>query len=361
MRGSVTVQAAPNSPPTVSIGTPSAGTVFTAPASFNIDATASDTDGTVSKVEFFVNGSSIGIDTSSPYSATTSSLPAGNYSLTAVATDDKNATTTSAAVSIVVNNPPSVSVTSPANNAVFVIAPTNIVVSASASDTDGTISQVQFFLDNVAVGIDTTISYSFTNINVAAGNHTLAAVATDNRGAKNTNSISVVVNSPPITIITNIVSGSVFAAGTSIQLKAVATDTDGTITQVQFFNGVTLLGTVTGSPYNLTLANVTNGNYAFTTQATDNRGAVTTSPTVNAVVTTITLLSATVPASGQFQFTLSGLVIGKTNVIQASTNLGSPANWIPLKTNVAVAGTTNFLDTAATNLNLRFYRVIELP
>ncbi len=360
MLGSVTVNAAPNIPPSVTITNPIPGTVFTAPASFPIAATASDSDGTVAQVEFFVNGGSIGIASSSPYSANASNLSSANYTLAAVATDNLGAKATNS-ISVIVNSPPSVTVTNPANGTVFLYAPTNIIVGASASDTDGTISQVQFFLDNVAAGIDTTSPYSFTNNNVAAGNHTLAAVATDNRGAKNTNSISIVVNSPPVTSITNIVSGSVFAAGTSIQLKAVATDTDGTITQVQFFNGATLLGTVTGSPYNLTLANVTNGNYAFTTQATDNRGAITTSPTINAVVTTITLLSATVPASGQFQFTLSGLVVGKTNVIQASTNLGSPTNWISLKTNVAVATSTNFLDTAATNLNLRFYRVIELP
>src|SRR5258708_3835076 len=87
------------------------------------------------------------------------------------------------------NNPPSISI--PANNAVFVIAPTNIVVNASASDTDGTISQVQFILDSVAVGTDTTNPYSFTNSNVGAGNHSLTVVATDNHGAKSTNSISV--------------------------------------------------------------------------------------------------------------------------------------------------------------------------
>lgn len=355
------VQAVVNNPPSVSISSPGNGAVFTAPATFNIDATASDSDGSVSQVEFFVDGNSIGIDTTSSYSATASNLSAGTHSLTAKATDNNGATTTSAVISVTVNDPPTVSITSPSNGAVFPISPTNLVVNVTANDSDGIVLSVQFFLDNVAVGTDTSNPFSFTNNNVAAGNHTLTAVANDDRGGQATNSVSVIVNSLPTTSITNFVNGSVFAAGSNILIKAVAADSDGSVTQVQFFNGATLLGTVASSPYNFTVSNAVAGNYAFTTRATDNRGAVTTSPTVNAVVTTITLLSPVVPLSGQFQFNLSGLVVGKTNVIQSSTNLASPANWTSIKTNVAVATTSNFLDNAASPSTPRFYRVIELP
>jgi hypothetical protein len=69
-------------------------------------ATASDRDGTVARVDFFAGTTQIGSDTTSPYGMTWSNVPAGSYSLTAVARDDDGATTTSAARSITVGAPP---------------------------------------------------------------------------------------------------------------------------------------------------------------------------------------------------------------------------------------------------------------
>jgi endoglucanase len=92
-----------NNPPTVSIISPENGATFTAPANITIDATASDIDGTVSKVDFYQGSTLLGTDTTSPYSCTWSNVADGNYSLTAVATDDEGAVTTSSAVGITVN------------------------------------------------------------------------------------------------------------------------------------------------------------------------------------------------------------------------------------------------------------------
>jgi glucose/arabinose dehydrogenase len=91
-----------NQPPTVSITAPSNGASFTAGANITITANAADADGTVSKVEFFQNGTKLGEDLTAPYSFTWSSVPAGSYSLTAKATDNGTATTTSSPVSITV-------------------------------------------------------------------------------------------------------------------------------------------------------------------------------------------------------------------------------------------------------------------
>lgn len=89
-------------PPTVSITSPSNGATYTAPATVTISATASDSDGTVAKVDFYAGNTLLGTSTASPYSFTWNNAPAGNYSLTAVATDNGNATTTSSPVSITV-------------------------------------------------------------------------------------------------------------------------------------------------------------------------------------------------------------------------------------------------------------------
>ncbi len=122
---------------------PAAGTTFTAPASIVISASAADTDGSVSKVDFYAGATLVGSDTASPYSVTWSNVAAGSYSLTAVATDNSGATTTSASVAIVVtvpNKAPTVSLTAPVAGTSFT-APASLTLTASAADSDGTVSQ----------------------------------------------------------------------------------------------------------------------------------------------------------------------------------------------------------------------------
>jgi hypothetical protein len=103
---SVTVTAPSNVPPSVAITAPANGATMTAPASTTITAAASDSDGAVTKVDFFAGGTLLGTATASPYSVPWTNVPAGTYSLTAVATDNAGATTRSAAVTVTVNNPP---------------------------------------------------------------------------------------------------------------------------------------------------------------------------------------------------------------------------------------------------------------
>lgn len=106
MTGSVTVQSA-NTPPTVSLSAPTNGATFAAPWTGTIRVSASDSDGTVVKVEFFANTTSLGVvnNPSSTPSITVTNLPAGPYTLTAVATDNGGAATTSAGVGITVVQP----------------------------------------------------------------------------------------------------------------------------------------------------------------------------------------------------------------------------------------------------------------
>ncbi len=95
----------PNQPPSVSLTAPADNATFSAPATITVSANASDSDGTVAKVDFFRGSTLIGTDASSPYSVTWSNVAAGSYSLTAVATDNSGATTTSAPRSITVTAP----------------------------------------------------------------------------------------------------------------------------------------------------------------------------------------------------------------------------------------------------------------
>jgi Subtilase family/Bacterial Ig domain/Fervidolysin N-terminal prodomain/F5/8 type C domain len=186
-----------NTPPSVAITSPADGANFTAPATIPVTATASDLDGTIQQVAFYGDGTQIGTATASPYTVTWTGVTAGTHTLTAVATDNGGATTTSAPVSVTVapgNTLPSVAITSPAPGATF-SAPATIAVSAAASDSDGTIQQVAFYASGAAIGTVTTSPYTVTWSNVSAGSYTLTAVATDNQGATTTSApVAVTVN-----------------------------------------------------------------------------------------------------------------------------------------------------------------------
>ena len=94
-----------NASPTVSLTSPANGATFAAPAAVTLSATATDADGTITKVEFFQGTSLINTDTVSPYSFNWTGVPAGGYTLTAKATDNLGAVTTSIPVSITVTAP----------------------------------------------------------------------------------------------------------------------------------------------------------------------------------------------------------------------------------------------------------------
>ncbi len=93
------------------------------------------------------------------------------------------------------------------------------------------------------------------------------------------------VNVPPSVSITSPTNNANFAALATISIAANATDTDGTVVKVEFYNGTTLLGTSTAAPFGYNWSNVTSGNYVLTAKATDNSGNTTTTTAVNVFVT----------------------------------------------------------------------------
>ena len=97
MTGSVIVLGVANMPPTVTIINPPDGAVLSEPATIALAATASDPDGgSVTNVQFFQETSSLANVTNSPYSVAVNNLGVGDYTFSAVATDDGGLTATNA-------------------------------------------------------------------------------------------------------------------------------------------------------------------------------------------------------------------------------------------------------------------------
>jgi uncharacterized lipoprotein YmbA len=159
--------------------------------------------GTVTDVSFFDGVNLIGSDNAAPFSSVLSNATLGAHQLTAKGTDDLNNMATSPVVNITVvpNSPPAVTLTNPINGASFFVG-TNFQCQARASDADGTVARVEFYLDGALFFTDTTSPYSFEYCDITVGSHTIAAVAVDNGGFRGTNAISISATNPPgITVI----------------------------------------------------------------------------------------------------------------------------------------------------------------
>jgi hypothetical protein len=224
-----------NIPPTVAVVHPPNGAVYYTPINIPLLAQAADLDGRVTNVEFFANGMDLGTGmmlvldppgiggvVGPVYFLLWSNVPPTNYTLTAVATDNGGASTTSAAVNISVlqgppppptNVPPIVRITSPPNGAVF-RAPVSIPLYAYAADWGGSVTSVEFFEDGNSLGLAHRLSVSpiawggsnfWTLVwsNAPLGtNMSLSAVATANNGLSNTSApvlVSVFPSPPPPT------------------------------------------------------------------------------------------------------------------------------------------------------------------
>lgn len=188
------------------------------------------------------------------------------------------------------NKLPSVSITSPANNTVYT-APATITINATASDADGSISSVKFYNGQTYLKTDFTSPYSYTLSNLPAGTYVLTAKATDNKGAQTISApVKVIVNKAPIVSITSPTNSTSYAAPATITIKATASDADGSITSVKFYNGSTYLKTVFSAPYSYTLSNLPAGTYSLTAKATDNLGAQTISAPVTVTVSNTSIV-----------------------------------------------------------------------
>lgn len=284
-------------PPTVNLTTPANNTVLTAPANFTLNADAAAPIGSIAKVEFYNGTTLIGTATSAPYSITWNNVPAGSYTLVARATDNYGFSSSTSAVSVVSNAPPTISLANPADNTV-VAAPGSFTLSANAADSDGSIAKIEYYNGTALIGTATAAPYSYTWSNVAAGIYTITARATDNHGASTASTqISVISDTPPSVGITAPAEGAVSTAPGSFTLTADAASSMSTIARVEFYNGATLIGTATGAPYTYTWSNVPAGSYTITAKATDGYGITNTSAAINVVSNATPTVSLTGPAA----------------------------------------------------------------
>ena len=174
-----------NQPPAVSL---SAAATASTGVALPLEATASDADGQIVRVSFHDGSTLLGVDTTAPYTWAWTPTTAGTRSLTAQATDDRGATTTSATMSVAVSSPaadtqpPAVTLLSPAPLATGLAG--TITFSVGASDNMG-VAQVELQVDGVPAATFSGPGPHSTPVDTtahASGQHVLRARARDAAG-----------------------------------------------------------------------------------------------------------------------------------------------------------------------------------
>lgn len=324
-----------NNAPVVSLTSPKDGAIFNPGDNVPLVAAASDSDGSIAKVEFIRDGLTVlGTELQAPYNIDWTNVPTGTYTLTAKATDNQGAITLSLPITITVlnqngQNPPVVSLTSPANGTQYNLGD-DILMTASASDPDGTIAKVEFWAGNTLLFSDGAAPYQYKWVSPTSGTYNLKVVAVDNAALTTTSSVATVTvkgpnAGPAVTIIKPGVNAQ-FSQGDNVSIEATATDSDGSIAKVEFYAGSQLITTEKNAPYEATITNIQAGTYTLTAVATDNDGKKTTS--VGVPITVVLGSGGSLDPTVSFIEPLDGAVYQKGDKIEVEAVASQPGGSI---------------------------------
>jgi hypothetical protein len=165
-----------------------------------------------------------------------------------------------------------------------------------------------------------------------------------------------VPNVPPTVAITSPSGGATFTAPASIAITADANDSDGSIAQVDFYGGSTLIGTATSAPFTATWNNVGAGSYALTAVATDNLGATVTSAPVNVSVLPAPPSAPTSLVANAGDATVALSWSASSGTQSYTVKRGGSASG-PFSTIASGLTATGYVDNSVTNGTTYFYVV----
>lgn len=120
-------------------------------------------------------------------------------------------------------------------------------------------------------------------------------------------------NLPPTVALTAPSDGTTRELGTTISLSATASDPDGQIVSVRFFDGASQIGTSTSLPYSGSWQGAGPGQHLLTALATDNLGAVATSAPVRIQIIAPTRVEQILVSTGAvWKYNDKGISLGNT-------------------------------------------------
>lgn len=191
---------------------------------------------------------------------------------------------------VTVNTPPIVSWISPTET-IFYHENDSAVFLVDASDEDGFVAHVELYLNAVKLTTLTTPPYQFT-WSAALGNHTLKAVATDDKGLQTSTYMidvtitakdTVPVNTPPVATLMASLPSKVLV-GSKISFEYSGTDADGQVTQLTLLDNNAVINNTNTASGSFIWTATALGNYSFVVEATDDKEATSLSNTISFAV-----------------------------------------------------------------------------
>ncbi len=277
-------------PPSVSITSPGNGAEIVVGTSTTISASANAPSGSVTKVEFFVNNTKVGTDTTSPYSYNWTAAAEGSKSLKAKVTDSEGQTkshtisvTVTAAPEVV---PPTISINSPTDGDEVEIGKT-VRFGVSASAPSGTVTKVEFTINGALESTDTSPPYEYMWTPVSVGTHVLKARVVDSNNRASQTAISVMAvdtapqQAPPVISLTSPTGGESFEVGQTIAVEASASSANSVVSKVEFFINGSVVYTDTQKPYKFDWTPSAVGNKTIRARAVDQDGLSKSSATID--------------------------------------------------------------------------------
>ncbi len=406
-----TISSAVGLPPTVNVLTPTNGTSVVPNTAVSLAAAAFATGGTISNVQFYVNGNPANVNsgnglTAAPYIAQFTPTAPGTYVIDAIATDDRANTTISNSVTITAAfGTPTIAITSPSGTTTRATPNVPLTITATAQGGSGAaVLLVEFLLDGVQIGTKTAptvtggsiYSFAWTPTTAQLGAHLLTARVTDTNSLTVTSAPAItvtvanVVGTPPtVTITAPAAAGTAGSTASTLQTlstvnfvaNAFASGTGNTLSSVEFFLNGTSAGLAAREQTTNTFRLAYNfGNYDFTqitpvingiTGATtfplslyaiakDSSGNQTISATVNLTLTTS---SSAPPTVGLTSLGLPSVAQGTAFLMTATpADSDGTVTTMQLYVNGAASGaaivnppaqtTVTYTPTAAGNYNL---------
>lgn len=179
------------------------------------------------------------------------------------------------------NAPPTVTWISPVAGQTIQL-PATIPLEVDASDPDGAISRVEFLVDGVPIAEVPAAPYRYLWTNAAPGTRLLTAKVYDDRlGATTSNPIPLtLLSQPPEVALVKPAPDTLLAFNAAATLTASATDPDGSILQVAFYDGAQSIGVATTPPFAFTWTAAPQGTHTLSAVASDNSGLSRTSAVV---------------------------------------------------------------------------------
>lgn len=175
------------------------------------------------------------------------------------------------------DKPPTVSLTSPADGAVFTL-PAVVTLEATAADPDDAIKKVSFYANDRPLGAVTNSPFTLSWTNPPVGAWALFARAVDQFG-KSTLSDPVhitVTNAPPVINILSPANGATLPVGSDVTIQAEVTDSDDAVVRVRIYGDGRLLATLTNAPYAAVWSKPAPGKHTVMVRATDEFGLTST-------------------------------------------------------------------------------------